>query len=345
MKITREINGRIKGMLKVELHRHLEGCVRPGTVIDIAKKHDLKLPTFDRGEFEKIYKLAKPMKSLREVLRMFNLAQNSFISYETIEQITCEAIEDACENENIILLELRYSPDFMLQGKNLDWNESLQIIKSVAEYFERTRNILCGIIIIASRSYGMDSVLKTLDFAIKNRRNVIGFDLADNESDYPSRLYENVAKKLRMERIPLTVHSGEEGDFSQVAETVEYLSPSRIGHGVKIAEDETGETMKMVKDSDITIEANPFSNYLTNAVKSLEEHPLKKFIDYGLKVSIGADDPEILGTNLNKEYTLCLEKMNLSLEDILHTLKCAVASSFLEKDKKQEAFKLLGLKH
>ena len=98
------------------------------------------------------------------------------------------------------------------------------------------------------------------------------------------------------------------------------------------------------KSSGITVETNPWSNYLTRAVPSIEEHPLKKFITAGLRCTIGADDPEILDTQLNKEYALAAGKMGLSLEDIRYTLKCAVEGSFLPADKKQQAAKELGFK-
>jgi aminodeoxyfutalosine deaminase len=101
--------------------------------------------------------------------------------------------------------------------------------------------------------------------------------------------------------------------------------------------------MELIKDVGITVETNPWSNYLTRAVASVEEHPLKKFIRAGLRCTIGADDPEILDTQLNKEYSLALGKMGLSFEDIRYTLRCAVEGSFLAADKKQQAAKELGL--
>lgn len=341
MAMDKKTEDKIKAMPKAELHRHLEGCVRVATVIDIARKHKLKLPTFEETELDRIYKLRKPMNSLDEVLMMFKIAQSAFASYEAIERITYETLEDAYEKENIKLLELRYSPDFMLKGKNLDWQKSLEIITSTIKKFENKHSFFCGIIVIASRCYGMDSVLKTIDFAVLNKNLIIGFDFADSEKDFPSRLYKNAVQKLHRENIPLTVHSGEEGHFSQVVETIRELAPKRIGHGVKITDDETGKTLELVKSGGITIETNPWSNFLTNAVKSIETHPLKKFIESGLKVSISADDPEILNTNLNKEYSLSVEKIGLTFEDILYTLQCALNASFLDSDKRQEAGRLL----
>ncbi len=331
----------IKAMPKAELHRHIEGCVRVGTVIDLARRHGLKLPTFDPAGLEKAYKLRAPGASLDEVLGMFGLAQASFASYEAVERITYEALEDAYLKENIRLLELRYSPDFMLGARKLDWRQTQSIIYATLDKFERAHPVVCGVIVIASRSYGLESALKTMDFAVQNKRTVIGFDLADSEAAYPSSLYKEAVRKLHDAGLPLTVHSGEEGHFSQILETINALAPRRIGHGVKAAEDASGGTMELIRKVGITVETNPWSNYLTRAVSSIEAHPLKKFIGAGLRCTIGADDPEILDTQLNKEYGLAVEKMGLSFDDIRYTLRCAVEGSFLPADKRQQAAKWL----
>lgn len=334
---------KISAMPKAELHRHIEGCVRTATVLDIARRRGLKLPTFDLAELEKLYKLRAPGASLVDVLGMFGLAQASFVTYDEVERITREALEDAFHKENIRLLELRYSPDFMLKG-GLDWQRAHDIMAATLERFERERPVVCGLILIASRSYGLESALKTADFAVKNRRTVIGFDLADNESDYPSSQYRGAARRLHDAGLPLTVHSGEEGHYGQITETVEALAPRRIGHGVKAADDASGGTMALLKRSGITVETNPWSNYLTRAVPSVEAHPLKKFIAAGLRCTIGADDPEILDTDLNKEYGLAAGRMGLSAEDIKYTLRCAAEGSFLPADKRQQAAEWLGVK-
>ena len=187
---------KIRAMPKAELHRHIEGCVRVPTVIDLARRNNLKLPTFDPAGLDRLYKLRAPGASLAEVLGMFELAQASFASYEAVERITFEALEDAYKKENIRLLELRYSPDFMFRKAGLDWQKAQDLINSTVEKFEKSSNMVCGIILIASRSYGLESARRTVDFAAANRKSVIGFDLADSESDYPSALYAGAVKKL-----------------------------------------------------------------------------------------------------------------------------------------------------
>ncbi|HBE88002.1 MAG TPA: hypothetical protein DDW67_02550 [Elusimicrobia bacterium] len=337
-----EPGGDIKALPKAELHRHLEGCVSVPSIIRLAARHGTRLPSADPAELERLTKLKAPMGSLDEVLAMFSVAQSAFASYEAVEELTWEALETAFRDENIRLLELRFSPDFMLGGKDLDWRRSLDIMDSVLKRFESRHPFVGGLIVIASRGLGLASAERTAEFAVENRKKVIGFDLAEGEKAFPARLYAPLAAKLRGAGLPLTVHSGEEGEYSQVRETLELLRPARIGHGVKAAEDRTGRTMEMIRSAGVTVETNPWSNYLTRAVESPEKHPLKKFLAAGLNCSISADDPEILDTDLNREYALALGPLGLSRADLDHCRRCAVEGSFLDPDRRQQAARELG---
>ncbi|MBI5209622.1 MAG: adenosine deaminase [Elusimicrobia bacterium] len=329
----------VRGLPKAELHRHIEGCVPTPTLIRLARKHGLELPTFDPAELDKVVKLKAPMACLDDVLRMFSIAQSVFVSLEAVEEIVCGMLDDARLQENIVLLEARYSPDFMLRGKDLGWQEVLELISRTLRRYEARHGLCGGIILIASRSYGLASAERTVEFAVRNKGLVAGFDFADSESAYPAALYRGLAARLAAAGIPLTVHSGEEGHYSMVADAIAELKPRRIGHGVRIADDPTGRLIGLVRAQGITIEANPWSNYLTHAVDSIERHPLPRYIKEGLRVSIGADDPAILDTDLNKEYLLATERMGLSLEDLRYANRCAVEGSFLPDEKKKDALR------
>lgn len=151
--ITGGLEEKIKKMPKAELHRHLEGCVRVSTIVKLARRYGLSLPTFDEAALSEIARLHAPMDCLADVLKMFEIAQSVFVSYAALEEITFQALEDAYKNENIRLLELRYSPDFMLKGKDLDWHKSLDVICGVVKKFEKANDFIGGIIVIGSRGH------------------------------------------------------------------------------------------------------------------------------------------------------------------------------------------------
>ncbi|MBI4676305.1 MAG: adenosine deaminase [Elusimicrobia bacterium] len=329
----------VRSLPKAELHRHIEGCVSTPAIIRLGRKHGLKLPSFDQAELDALVKLKAPMACLDDVLRMFAIAQSVFVSLEAVEEIVFEMLEHARLKENVVLLEARYSPDFMLRGKALDWGETLGLISRTCAAYEARHGVVCGVILIASRGYGLASAEKTVDFAVRHRRLIAGFDFADSEAAYPASLYRGLAARLRDAGIPLTVHSGEEGDYRMVEETLRELKPRRIGHGVRAADEPSGRLLEIIRSQGVTIETNPWSNYLTHAVDSIEAHPLPRFIRAGVKASIGADDPEILDTDLNKEYLLALERMGLELKDLVRVGRSAVEGSFLSADKKEEALR------
>ncbi|MBI5623740.1 MAG: adenosine deaminase [Elusimicrobia bacterium] len=337
-----ELRQAVRAMPKAELHRHVEGCVSVPAIIRIGRRHGLALPTFDPGELEPMVKLKAPMACLDDVLRMFRIAQSVFVSLAALEEVLLEMLEHARVEENVALLEARFSPDFMLGGKGLDWQEALELAARTLSAHERRHGMVCGLILIASRSYGLASAEKTVDFAVRNRALVAGFDFADSEAAYPAALYRGLASRLRDAGIPLTVHSGEEGDWRMVEATLSELAPRRIGHGVRIADEPSGRLLERVKAEGVTIESNPWSNYLTHAVPSISAHPLPRFLRAGASVCIGADDPEILDTDLNKECLLAVERMGLTLADLAAINRMAVEGSFLSPDRKAEALRKMA---
>jgi adenosine deaminase len=186
---------------------------------------------------------------------------------------------------------------------------------------------------ITSRSLGPESCARTVDWAIRHRGQIVGIDLADSEDRYPILQFVKPVMKAREAGLKVTIHSGENTPASAVVDTIKTVSPDRIGHGIHVIEDMAA--VELVKARDITLEVNPWSNYLTNSVPRIEEHPLKKLYDLGVKVTINSDDPEVLETNLNNEYRIAHEVLGMSLKDIAVCNRFAVEASFLPKEKKQ----------
>jgi adenosine deaminase len=133
--------------------------------------------------------------------------------------------------------------------------------------------------------------------------------------------------------LKVTIHTGEDTPASFVKETIELARPDRIGHGIHAVEDM--QVIELIKKRGITLEINPWSNYLTNSVRTIDEHPLKKLFDLGVRVTINSDDPEVLETNLNNEYRIAHEVLGMSMEDISTCNRYAFDASFLEVAKKQ----------
>jgi adenosine deaminase len=320
---------------KTEIHCHLEGSIRTQTIIDIAQEYNLKLPSYEPVELDKHVKVLDQMRDLHAVLAAFAIFQNCITSPEIVERIAWELFEDSAI-QNIRLFEVRFSPDWAFRGHSLDWDEALEGILRTRERAEREFDMAIGLIAITSRGLGPESCVRTVDWAIRHREHILGIDLADSETTYPIRDFIKPVMKAKEAGLKVTIHSGEDTPASAVVETIRVAHPDRIGHGIHIIEDPAA--VELVKERGIALEVNPWSNYLTNSVRTIEEHPLKKLFDLGVKVTINSDDPEVLETNVNNEYRIAHEVLGMSMEDIAICNRYAYETSFLPDEKKKRVW-------
>jgi adenosine deaminase len=311
---------------KTEIHCHLEGAIRTQTIIDIAKEYNLQLPSYEANELDKHVKVLDQMSDLHTVLEAFAIFQNSITSPKIVERIAWELFEDSAK-QNIRLFEVRFSPDWAFRGHNLDWDQALEGILRARDRAEREFDMAIGLIAITSRSLGPDSCVRTVDWAIRHKNHILGIDLADSERDFPLREFVPSVTKAKEAGLKVTIHTGEDTPASFVKETIELAEPDRIGHGIHSIEDM--QVIELIKERGITLEVNPWSNYLTNSVRTMEEHPLKKLFDLGVKVTINSDDPEVLETNVNNEYRIAHEILGMSMDEIATCNRYACEASFI----------------
>jgi len=320
---------------KVEIHVHLEGAIRTGTMIDIAKEHSLELPAYDAEGLNPHVKIYDQWESLEAVLEAFSIAQKSIASPEALERIAWEFFEDSAR-QNVRLLEVRFSPDWAFSGHNLDWDQALDGILRARERAASSFGMAIGLIAITSRSMGIPSCEKTVDWALRHRDVILGIDLADSEVQHPISEFVRPVLRAKEGGLKVTVHSGEDTPASAVVDTIQAVDPDRIGHGIHIIEDMAA--VELVRERGITLEVNPWSNYLTSSVQTIEEHPLKKLFDLGVRVTINSDDPEVLDTNLNNEYRIAHEILGMSLDELATCNQYAYEASFLPLNEKKRVW-------
>ena len=311
---------------KAEIHCHLEGAIRTATILELSNTHNLPLPTRDPRELDRHVKVHQQMSGLQPVLDAFAIAQNSLVSAAAVERIALELFEDAAR-QNVRLFELRFSPDWAFRSHNLDWDEALEALLRAQADAQVRYGMAIGLIAITSRSLGSQSAERTVDWAIRHRAHICGIDLADGERDYPIALFLEPVRRAQEAGLKVTIHSGEDTPAATVMETIRLANPDRIGHGIHIIEDMAA--VELVIQRGITLETNPWSNYLTHSVEGIEDHPLKRLFDLGVRVTINSDDPELLDTNLNNEYRIAHEVLGMTVEEIAQCNRFAVESSFL----------------
>lgn len=317
---------------KTEIHIHLEGSIRTQTIIDVAREDNLQLPAYEVSELDKHVKVYDQMRDLHAVLEAFDIFQRSIASPQVVERIAWELFEDSAK-QNIKLFEVRFSPDWAFHGHDLDWDACLEGLVHARERAEKEFDMAIGFIAITSRSMGPSSAVKTVEWAIHHKEHILGIDLADSERDFPLREFIPPVMKAKAAGLKVTIHTGEDSPASFVKETIELADPDRIGHGIHSIDDMN--VVELLKERDITLEVNPWSNYLTSAVPTIEGHPLKKLFDLGVKVTINSDDPEVLETNLNNEYRIAHEILGMSLDEIYTCNRYAYEASFIPEVEKK----------
>jgi adenosine deaminase len=320
---------------KTEIHIHLEGAIRTQTIIDVAQANGLSIPAYEVSELDRHVKVYDQMRDLETVLAAFAIFQNSITSPEIVERIAWELFEDSAK-QNIKLFEVRFSPDWAFHGHNLDWDACLDGLLRAKARAEQEFDMAIGYIAITSRGMGADSCVRTVDWAIRHRDHILGVDLADGERLYPMSDFVKPIARAKEAGLKVTIHSGEDTPASYVVETINKFNPDRIGHGIHSIEDM--KAIALIKERGITLEVNPWSNYLTNSVRTIEEHPLKKLFDLGVKVTINSDDPEVLETNLNNEYHIAHEVLGMSMDEIATCNRNAYEASFIPDTEKRRVW-------
>jgi adenosine deaminase len=317
----------LRALPKVELHRHLEGSIRLQTVIDLHRQAGLELPTRDPQEFARVAQVRVPFASLDEALQAFGFAQRSFTNYDAVRRIARENVEDLAR-DGVVAGELRWSPAFMCQAAGLDWDGALDAIEWG---FEDARSggadVAVGQICIFSRDFGMESAARTVAFALKNRERFVGFDVAGPEVDYPPLLYVDVLRPLQEAGLPITLHYGESGPPAYPREAVEMYGVSRLGHGLSAAWDQ--EVTALIANRGVTLEMCPWSNWLTQGVREVEDHPIRDLLRRGVRATLNSDDPGMFGTDLTYEYELARDTLGFTAEDFAAVNRNALEASFL----------------
>jgi adenosine deaminase len=273
------------------------------------------------------------MRSLGQVLAVLELVQGSFRSYEAVERISAEAVEDLARDQ-VRLAELRFSPEFFFGPFELDWDRAMRAVVEGVTRAAEAHDVAVGLIAIFSRDYGIASAERTVDFTLRHREHLVGFDIAGDEPPYPPTLYRGVVAPIHEAGIPLTAHYGETGPPGYARDAILELGARRLAHGVSVAHDP--EVTALARDRGIVLDMCPTSNLLTNAVPSLEEHPALRLLREGLRVTINTDDPGLFGIDLTHELVVARERLGFGDEDLARATANALEGSFLPEGVKTD---------
>jgi len=335
-KLTLEL---IKQLPKVELHCHLDGSLRVDTIIDLAKKNDIDLPTFNYHRLNELISLKSQKINLEKYIALFDITLSVMQNKNSLERISYELMEDLSK-DSVVYAEIRFSP--ILHTKNrLTIEDALRSVKIGLEKGSKKFGIKYGIIICGIRSIDPSVSIKLANLAVDYKNNgVVGFDLAGAEYNYPAKKHKEAFYIIRNNNINTTIHAGEAFGPKSIHQAIHTCGANRIGHGIRLLEDP--DLMSFINDHRICLEICLTSNYHTGAVKSLEDHPFKFYYDNGLRVSINTDNRLISGTNLSEEYFLASQLFKLKIEDIREIIIMSMKSAFIPHQIKKKMIKAIA---
>jgi len=314
-------------IIQTELHRHLDVSIRTTTLLELLQENGLEPTSTSLENFKKKLYINKPLSDLNSVLAQFSLFQKVLNKEENLERIAFEVIED-CYNEGTKQVELRFAPSFVCEFNSFSWQQALEAFdrgrkKALAKWPE----MKVGFLLIAARDYGVDSVHQTVEFFLKNRKFLLGLDLAGNEVNFPCKLFEKAFEPARKANANITIHAGEAVGPENMWEAIELLGAKRIGHGISCVKDP--KLVEHLREKQICLEMCPTSNWLTQAVLQLENHPIKRVLESGIPVTINTDDPGIFNVSLPDELKTCKNIIGCSDSQINQCLGFAAQFTFL----------------
>src|SRR5213593_3639209 len=308
---------------KVLLHDHLDGGLRPATVVELARDIGYTgLPTTDAAELGRWFHGSAASGSLSLYLRGFAHTIAVMQTEEALERVAYECGEDLAR-DGIVYAEVRYAPVFhTARGLNLE-----QIVQSVARGFERAERahrITLRQLICAMRDR-TDS-LEMAELAVANReQGVVGFDIAGEEAGHPPKAHIEAFQLCRRENFSITIHAGEAFGPPSIWQALQYCGAHRIGHGVRLVEDmaiSEGKVVKLgplagyVRDKRIPLELCPSSNVDTGAVPTLADHPIRHFLAQSFRVTVNTDNRLMSHVTLSEELHRLSRAFGLTLAEV-----------------------------
>jgi adenosine deaminase len=321
---------------KVLIHEHLDGGVRPSTVIELAKELNYTaLPTSDARELADWFHRGAQRGNLPEYLEGFAHTTGVMQTREGLERIAFEFIEDMAQ-DGVVYAEVRFAPVFHIE-RGLTMDEVVESVIAGLRRGEKTYGVAWGLIICAMRH--RDDGLVMAELAIRWRdEGVVGFDLAGGEAGFPPKKHLAAFHAIHRANFNITIHAGEAYGAESIWQALQWCGAHRLGHGTRLMDDvqvlpdgevKLGTLARYVLNHRIPLEMCLSSNVHTGACASLEAHPFPHFFRLGFRVSLNTDDRLMSDTEMSKELALATELFDLSLDDLerlaLHSIKSAFA--------------------
>jgi adenosine deaminase len=314
---------------KAELHVHLDGCLRPATMLDLARRQGIRLPA-DTPEALAAALSVKDARSLEEYLSKYDYTLAVMQTPEALERIAYEFVQDVAA-ENVRYVEVRYSP--LLHRPALTLSQAIEApLRGVRRAQDETGTKV-GVIVCAIRSRPPAESLELARAAAEYRHDgIVAFDLAGPEKGFPAAAHRAAFEHAARHGLACTCHAGEGDGPGQIHEALHVCGATRIGHGTRLGEDPA--LLDEVVGRGIPLEMCITSNVHTRAVSSVSEHPLRRYLERGVRVTLNTDGRLMDGISLTDEHYLAHTALGLAPAQLAQLTLNACESAFLPDSEK-----------
>ncbi|MRG60519.1 adenosine deaminase [Agromyces sp. CFH 90414] len=345
----------IRALPKVSLHDHLDGGLRPQTLIELGDEIGLEVPANDAESLGDWFTTQSDSGSLVEYLKTFDLTTAVMQTREGLSRVAREFVQDLAA-DGVVYGEIRWAPEqHLTRGLSLDETvEAVQegIEQGIDDARHQGRRIRAGQLITAMRH--ADRGLEIAELAVRHReRGVVGFDIAGAEAGFPASRHRTAFDFLASRFFPVTIHAGEADGIESIKSALLDGRALRLGHGVRLAEDlvierqddentyvSLGPVAQWVRDREIALETSPSSNLQTGAIAAwgdeLVDHPFDLLYQLGFRVTVNTDNRLQSGTSLTRELWLLADAFGYDLDDLEAFQLNAAAAAFLPLDDREE---------
>jgi len=323
----------LKKLPKVELHCHLDGCLRIDTLLALAQRYKVPLASSDPVLLKNFLSIGKKRGTLEEYIARFDTTLSVMQTPDALTRIAYELIEDVA-SENVRYIEVRYSP-ILHTSNGMTLEETVESVRDGLKKGERDFGVKSGIIVCGIRHISPEASLKLANLCVRYKnKGVVGFDLAGAEENFPAKDHREAFYMILNHNINATIHAGEAYGPSSIHQAVHYCGAHRIGHGTRLKEDK--DLMHYVNDHRIPLEICLTSNWHTYSVRSLKQHPMKYYYDQGIRVTLNTDNRLISDTTLTKEFCLARDIFGFTLHDFREVTIVAMKAAFLPHKVRKE---------
>jgi adenosine deaminase len=321
----------LRALPKAELHCHLDGSLRPTTLLELGREYGVALPGSDAASVRD-HMLVHDARDLEDYLIRFALTVAVLQHTDALERVAGELIEDV-SRDGVRYLEVRYAPSLSTQA-GLSQQQVVEAILDGLARGEREFGVRGRLIVCALRHLDSTRSMEAAELAVSFAgRGVVGFDLAGGERGRPASVHRAAFLHAREHGMARTVHAGEAAGPESIREAIDDCAAERIGHATRLWED--GELLEEVALRRIPLEICLTSNIQTHAAPSFEQHPLRLFYDRGLNLSLNTDNRLMSGTTLTEEYRRAAHHLGFTLGELAHLAIQSFQAAFLPTDERR----------